>query len=974
MAFQHFGQSIRISRLFLRSRSVPARWSLPFLFALISIVSGIPTNGVAQVQKEPPEAQAEESADAAPDLAQLPLRDLNSYFPFRPPTRLNRWKARRTQLREQIRLSLGLIPEPPRTPLNPVIHGRIDQGDYTIEKVYFESMPGFFVTGNLYRPTNAAGRLPAVLSPHGHHKDGRFRQATDAEIDDQIKQGAETFRPNAKSVLQARCANLARMGCVVFHFDMIGYADSQQISEAVAHRFAKQNAADNSAAGWSLFTPLAELNQQSVMGLQAWNSIRALDFLSSLDDVDPERIGVTGASGGGTQTFILCAIDDRPAVAFPAVMVSTAMQGGCTCENCSLLRIDAGNVDFAALFAPKPLGLSAADDWTKEMQTKGFPELKQLYKLYGKPENVLLLSRTEFKHNYNQVSREAMYGFFKKHLEFRGEPVEREIVFVDPAKLSVFDDDHPRPQGGSDFEKNLTRVWAEQAKRQLEVDFWSLGRTAFEQHKANQAPYHQLLNRLGHVQFANMSADQKTDKTLESKPYFPGRNQSHREIKYPDRTIVIDQIDVPEADLSAWLICDQAEDVGDPGHAYHGLAKSISGQFRLKVVGLRRPADFDPVKSRRVANPREALAYTMGYNAPDLVETSVGWLDAMSVQKGRPPEPGRPANRVVIGLGNAGLQAVVNAPAFAQMNDVTGMAIDTDGFRFAEITDIQDRRLIPGAVRFGDVPGFLSTFAPKPLLLIGETAESSILLVNAYFAHGAEDSLKLLPSGLSDEDKSDAIDKWLAERQSVFTKSDKPRVLILGDSISIGYTPFVQEEMSTEAYVFRPMIYQRSPENCAGTDRGISQIDRWLDANGGQWDVIHFNFGLHDLKHVDAETGKNSNDPSGPYQSSPEDYERQLREIVGKLKKTGAKLILCTTTPVPEGVRPLRETTAPGVYNEIAIRIAKENEIMINDLYSFAESRLSEIQQPANVHFSKEGSKALGDVVVNAIRSAIKQD
>src|SRR5690606_13436079 len=166
-------------------------------------------------------------------------------------------------------------------------------------------------------------------------------------------------------------------------------------------RFAKQRPEMIGESNWGLYSPQAESYLQSITGLQTYNSIRALDFLTSLPIVDAKRIGVTGASGGGTQTFLLCALDPRPTVAFPAVMVSTAMQGGCTCENASLLRIGTGNVEFAGLFAPKPLGLTAADDWTKEMETKGFPELRQLYELFGASQNVMLWANLQFGHNYN---------------------------------------------------------------------------------------------------------------------------------------------------------------------------------------------------------------------------------------------------------------------------------------------------------------------------------------------------------------------------------------------------------------------------------------------------------------------------------------------------------------------------------------------------------------------------------------------
>lgn len=202
-------------------------------------------------------------------------------------------------------------------------------------------------------------------------------------------------------------------------------------------------------------------------------------------------------------------------------------------------------------------------------------------------------------------------------------------------------------------------------------------------------------------------------------------------------------------------------------------------------------------------------------------------------------------------------------------------------------------------------------------------------------------------------------------------RKQKARVLILGDSISIGYTPTVQKLLANDAVVFRPMQSEKKPENCAGTDNGIANIDRWLKIDGGNWDVIHFNFGLHDLKHVSAQTGKNSNNATDPLQSNPEEYQQQLTEIVSKLKKTNARLILGTTTPVPPGAKPLREETSPPIYNEIAKKIARENGIEINDLYAHALARLSEIQRPANVHFSAEGSQVLGKKVATAIAEAL---
>lgn len=202
--------------------------------------------------------------------------------------------------------------------------------------------------------------------------------------------------------------------------------------------------------------------------------------------------------------------------------------------------------------------------------------------------------------------------------------------------------------------------------------------------------------------------------------------------------------------------------------------------------------------------------------------------------------------------------------------------------------------------------------------------------------------------------------------------SSQPRVLLLGDSISIGYTPHVQKMLEGEAVVIRPTGKGKRAENCAGTTNGVKHIDRWLKIDGGNWDVIHFNFGLHDLKRVLPGTLSNSNDPDHPRQAEPDKYEQQLREIVAKLKATNAKLIFCATTPVPEGgVKPHRDVEDAQRYNAIGRKIAKEFGAEVNDLWAVTQPRLKEIQRPVNVHFTPEGSKLLAEHVVKAIRQSL---
>ncbi len=397
------------------------------------------------------------------------LRDLNGYFPFKPVDSVATWEKRQAEIRRRVLVSQGLWPMPSKTPLHAVIHGRVERDDYFVDRVYFESIPGHFVTGSLYRPKGKPGRLPAILSPHGHWKDGRFYDAGEAQVAADLKSGAERFPVGGRYPIQARAVQLARMGCVVFVYDMTGNADSIQI----AHRPDRWQHLDR-PTDWGFMSVQADLRLQNMMGLQTWNSIRAIDFLSQLEDVDPQRIGVTGASGGGTQSMIIGAIDERIAAAMPCVMVSTSMQGGCTCENAPLLRIDQGNVDIAAAVAPRPLGLTAADDWTVQLKTKGYPELVKLYEMIGAADHLTAVFHTQFKHNYNQVNRAAMYRFFNRHFDL-GMPdsmVERDFVPLSVSEATVWTDDHPVPRGsavGDAHEIRILKLAAKDSERRIDA-------------------------------------------------------------------------------------------------------------------------------------------------------------------------------------------------------------------------------------------------------------------------------------------------------------------------------------------------------------------------------------------------------------------------------------------------------------------------------------------------------------------------
>ncbi len=366
------------------------------------------------------------------DRRRTEIRHLDLPCEFVAPATKEAWEKRARALKEHILVSMGLWPSPAKCPLNARISHRVERDGYSIENVHFDSLPGFYVTGNLYRPAETDGPHPAILNPHGHWQEGRVNHEPDGSI-------------------PARCINFARQGYVAFAWSMAGYNDSTQL----AHR----TFGDNRKLLWGL----------SLMGLQLWNGMRSIDFLQSLPDVDNSRIACTGASGGGTQTFMLTAVDDRVHAAAPVNMISGHMQGGCICENGPNLRIETNNMEIAALAAPRPLLLvSATGDWTVNTPVLEYPAIRAVYALYS-AEDCLAEVQIDAGHNYNAASREAVYAWFGKWMlgeEVGGRFSDRPVELEPPERmLAVTPGDEPDPWVDED---GLTSGWIERTRKKLD--------------------------------------------------------------------------------------------------------------------------------------------------------------------------------------------------------------------------------------------------------------------------------------------------------------------------------------------------------------------------------------------------------------------------------------------------------------------------------------------------------------------------
>ena len=344
------------------------------------------------------------------------------------------WEVRKAQLRPALLKALTLSPLPAKPNSAPIITPKRIYNGYSVENIAIEILPGLYINGSLYKPLNIKGKIPVMLSPDGHWEKQRYR--ADAQI---------------------RCATLARMGCMAYSYDLFAWGESLLQFKSEDHR-----------------TSIAQV-------VQTLGAIRILDYVLSLKETDPERVGISGGSGGGSHTILIAAIDQRIKLSAPVVSVSSYFYGGCPCESGMPIHFVCGgtdNVEIAAMAAPHPqLLISDGSDWTQHMPEHDFPYLKKLYGYYGKADLVENVHLPNDKHDFGPTKRFPLYRFvardwnlnIKSIEDAKGNIDESPVTIEKEEKMYVFGDHGQNlPKDAVKGIDNLRRVY-ETAPREPET-------------------------------------------------------------------------------------------------------------------------------------------------------------------------------------------------------------------------------------------------------------------------------------------------------------------------------------------------------------------------------------------------------------------------------------------------------------------------------------------------------------------------
>jgi hypothetical protein len=664
---------------------------------------------------------------AAPAEKRAAVKDLNTPREFPKIASREEWQARAREIREHILVSCGLWPLPEETALQARVFDKIEREGYSVEKVYFQPLPRFYLAGNLYRPLGRGNEpFPAILNPHGHSKEGRLTDTKDSSA-------------------AARCISFARQGMIAFSYDMVGYNDTflPDYGDVPAEKYYlrhRQFATNEVNLLWNI----------SLMGLQTWDSIRALDFLESLPDVDRKRLACTGESGGGTQTFMLGAVDDRLAAQAPVVMVSHTMQGGCLCENAPGLRVEYSNMEIAAAAAPRPQILVAATgDWTKDTLAVEGPALAHIYQLLD-AEDKLHYARFDFGHNYNQTSREAVYEWFGKWLLKHPNPaaLKEEPYQKEPdAGLRVFPD-------GKLPEDALTEAQLIESLKNIHRAQWESlvvrDKAAGEDFKSVMFP---VWRHTLQVEWPGNTVRSRAERVREA----GGVTAATLKISLSEGgPAILASYWAPPGILNnpaprVVVICGGKNDAPPPDADAKpaGLPLALL-QHGLAVLVVDRFSTGDP--------PDQFANFYTTYNRTKLQER-VRDLLTVCEAAGSVADPRGPHffNVTLLGTGKAGLWALLAAPAAG------AVVADCD-----QVDVTHDEALLapdlfcPGLRNIGTFEGSMILAAPHPLLLHNASEGfPTDALRSTYRAMGECEKLRIVASRLPDEE----LVRWISRPQ-----------------------------------------------------------------------------------------------------------------------------------------------------------------------------------------------------------------
>jgi dienelactone hydrolase len=648
------------------------------------------------------------------------VKTLNTLRTFPEIKSRSEWEQRAQAIREQALVSCGLWPLPEKTPLNAKIFGRIERDGYSVEKVYFQSYPGFYVAGNLYRPLGkGTGPFPGVLNPHGHWAKGRLEDSADGSS-------------------AARCINFAKQGMVAFAWDMVGYNDTQFARPAgePGYKTHRNFANDLTNQLWGI----------SQMGLQTWNAVRALDFLLSLPDVDPKRVACTGESGGGTQTFMLGAIDDRLAAQAPIVMVSHSMQGGCSCENAPGLRVDYSNMEISAQPAPRrQILVGATGDWTKATMEIEGPSIEKVYRLFNGADQ-LRYARFDFNHNYNQTSREAVYGFFSKQLRSGPDEVKEAAYTKEPdADLRVFPDG--KLPDGAVTEEQLMQYLMKSATNEWWT-FAPINPPLLERYRRQMLPAWKRTLQVGFIERGLMVLPGRITKAEDYTSTTLALGRTGRGDRIP-ATLITPRRDTfrimavlahPEGQR-AFLNAD-----GSP----KGLARKLIDKGLAVLL-------FDSFQTGSATNAGPKRDYSANYfttyNRTDVQERVQDLVTVCAFAQTH----GKGRRVALCGLGRAGLWTLLAAPAS------DALVADCAQFDSTEDRNLLAQDLfVPGLRKIGAFEGVAAINTTHPLLLHNTGGKFTTSFLNrVYRGMHVSEAFRQETAALSDDEIAD----WLSKLQ-----------------------------------------------------------------------------------------------------------------------------------------------------------------------------------------------------------------